>query len=480
MTAILRRLAFLATLLAIAAPALAAGDPAARVGRISLLDGPTLFRTDRDDAGSPASLNWPVTSGAILDTERGSRAEVWIGSTAYRLAGDSRLEFSSVDDRLVTAQLATGTLAITIRDRDQADDVEIRTPNGRVQFGGPGRYRIDVGSGRTNVAAASGTAYVYAGERTVTVDAGRTASIDPGGNAALYGESLHDTFDDWTAQRDVASRPRTAQRYVSPATTGYQDLDAYGDWGSAPDYGTIWYPRAMPTGWAPYRYGRWAWIPPWGWTWVDAAPWGFTPFHYGRWVEVRGRWGWVPGAYVARPVYAPALVAWIGNPGWSLTLSVGSGPAVGWFPLAPREVYVPAYRTSPTYIRQVNVTHVTNVTVIERAVSERGPRHFTYRDSPRAVTVVPANALREGAPIRASNWSGRNHRELRDAPVSARAPEAGWIAPATAAARPGPFSGRDGERRDSRPGATAERPPVRQGAPDMTSGRSGERNNAPV
>ena len=95
--------------------------------------------------------------------------------------------------------------------------------------------------------------------------------------------------------------------------TGAEDLDRYGHWESHPEYGPIWTPPPWCPGWAPYRYGHWAWIGPWGWTWVDDAPWGFAPFHYGRWVMVGGRWCWAPGRYVARPVYAPALVAWIGE-----------------------------------------------------------------------------------------------------------------------------------------------------------------------
>lgn len=447
MNSILRLLIGLLAMTAASLAAWAEADPSARVGRIAVLDGPSLFRTDRQDAGSLASLNWPITSGAILDTERGSRAELWVGSTAYRLAGDSRVEFAVVDDRNVVLHQAAGTLAITIRDRDQADDIEVRTPNGRVQFGAPGRYRVDVGSGRTNVATTSGVAYVYGNDRTVNVDAGRTASMDPNGAVALYSESLHDGFDDWVAERETATRPRVAQRYVSPAMTGYQDLDAYGAWSNAPEYGTVWYPRAVPVGWAPYRYGRWAWVAPWGWTWVDDSPWGFAPFHYGRWVEVRGRWGWVPGAYVARPVYAPALVAWVGNAGWSVSLNIGSGPAVGWFPLAPREVYVPAYRVSPTYVRQVNVTHVTNVTVINQAVEGQRPVRYAHRESPRAVTVVPTSTLRDGAHVRGSAVSGERS-VLREAPVTARAPEAGWVAPAV---RGRPEGGGNGRRLDAGP-----------------------------
>jgi len=484
---VLRLFLALAALVTALSPSLAMADPAGRVGRIALLEGPTLFRIDREDAGSQATLNWPVSSGAILDTERGSRAEIWLGSTAFRLASDSRLEFAAVDDRLATLQLAAGTLAITVRDRDQAAGLEVRTPNGSVQFGSPGSYRIDVGSGRTNVATVAGSAYVAGGDRAVTVTPGRTASIDANGATVVYGESLHDGFDDWVASRDAATRARTAPQYVSSQMTGYQDLDSYGDWGTVADYGSVWYPRAVAADWAPYRYGRWAWVAPWGWTWVDAAPWGFAPFHYGRWVEVRGRWGWVPGSYAARPVYAPALVAWVGNPGWSVSVNAGSVPAVGWFPLAPREVYVPTYRVSTTYVHQVNFGHVNDAALVDRAMDERGERHFVHSASTRAVTVVPASMVREGGAISAAAMTGRDQRDLRQAPISARAPTAGWLAPTAAAARPqGPMrrpeqaamehDGRDPARFPSRgfdgngasrPGAASSTAPVPTPTPQI-------------
>ena len=36
---------------------------------------------------------------------------------------------------------------------------------------------------------------------------------------------------------------------------------------------------------------------------------------------------------VARPVYAPALVAWVGGPHLSVNVSFGGGGGVAWFPL---------------------------------------------------------------------------------------------------------------------------------------------------
>jgi hypothetical protein len=443
-------------------------DPSGRVGRISLLDGPSLFRADREDSGTQAMLNWPVSSAAIVDTENGSRAEIWIGSTAFRLAGESRLEFGVVDDRQMHVNLAIGTLAVTIRDRDQADDLEVRTPHGLVKFGTAGSYRIDVGTLYTNVSTTSGNAYVSKGERPIGVGPGRTVSIDLNGAVASYGDSRRDSFDDWTASRDAATQSRVASQYISSEMTGYQDLEHYGEWSSVADYGSVWYPRAVPSGWAPYRDGRWAWIAPWGWTWVDAAPWGFAPFHYGRWLEVRGRWAWAPGAYVARPVYAPALVAWVGNPGWSVRFSAGSAPAVGWFPLAPREVYVPSYRASNNYVRQVNITHITNVTVVERAMAERGERHFAHRNSVRAVTVVPANTLRDSRPIAGANLPSRGQGELRQAPLSVQAPGSNWVAPSNSISRVRP-SGAASPSRETRENPRA---PARQDSVDSIAPRT--------
>ncbi len=425
----------LAALIGFLAPALAAGDPPGRIGRLSQIDGDVTLRADRQDPGSPAAINWPVSSGTIIDTERRSRAEVWIGSTAYRLAGNSRAEFVAVNDQIVDLLLAEGTLAVTIRDRDQADDLQVSTPGGRVRFPGPGRYRIEVRPDRTTVAAQAGSAEVETGERPIVVRPGEMAIFDERGLIGVDAAPYGDDFDAWVSAQDNRERSNAARRHVSPYMTGYQDLDAYGDWSSAPDYGTVWYPRAVAADWAPYRDGRWAWIEPWGWTWVDAAPWGFAPFHYGRWVQVGGRWGWAPGTYAARPVYAPALVGWVGDPGWNVRFGYSSAPAVGWFPLAPREVYVPGYRTSPTYVRRINVAHVHDHAHIDRALRPEYRPHYAHQGKPHAVTVVPTNTLREGKPINRSSIRPYDRHELGQAPVKSRAPGGDWLAPPAGAAR---------------------------------------------
>jgi hypothetical protein len=439
----------LALTMALALPAMAQSDPPARVGRLAYIENQVDFRVDRNEQAGPATLNWPVSSGAVLETGQRGRAEVWIGSTAYRLADDSQVEFPVVDDARVDVRVDGGSLAVSILDRDQVNDVVVTTPDGNIRFQTPGRYRIDVFADHSELKVQAGRATFDDGQRLTPVAAGQKVSRWSDGNAELDADRSHDAFDRWVANRENATLAGPARRLVSPHMTGYQDLDAYGDWQTAPDYGSVWYPRAVADDWAPYRYGRWAWVAPWGWTWVDQAPWGFAPFHYGRWAIIQGRWGWIPGRIVPRPVYAPALVAWIGNPGWSVGFRSGAAPAVGWFPLAPREVYVPAHHYSPNYVRQSNVAYVRDVTVIDRAARGGPQARFANHDVPRAVTVVPANMVREGHAITAREIQHQERPDLGRAPLARHAPNADWLAPTQAAVRP-----HNDERRDpiNRPG----------------------------
>ena len=94
---------------------------------------------------------------------------------------------------------------------------------------------------------------------------------------------------------------------------------------------------------------------------------------------MRQRWCWVPGPRHIRPYYAPALVGWVGGP--SVNVSVAFGSGVGWFPLAPHEVYVPWYRHTPRYVRHVNVSNtiIVNNINVTNVYGRRGERpRYTY------------------------------------------------------------------------------------------------------
>jgi len=419
---------FLVILCICSGSAWAQTDPPARVGRLALVENGVDFRGDRSSPVEPASINWPITSGAQLDTERRGRAEVWVGSTAFRLAGNSSLEFAEVSDRQVVASLERGTLAVSVLEPDQAGDIVLETPDGRIRLRAAGRYRVDVSDTTSELTVQAGRAVVDGRAGRSVVDAGQRLDLADESGVPQFDRLAGDGFDRWVADRENQTAPRSTNRYVSPQMTGYQDLSRYGDWRTEPSYGAIWYPRAVAADWAPYRYGRWVWVAPWGWTWIDQAPWGFAPFHYGRWLLLHGRWAWVPGRYVARPVYAPALVAWVGNPGWSVSFSFGTAPAVGWFPLAPREVYVPTFRTTTVYVQQINSGHFRDVHAVDRAIRTKTTA-YAYRAQPQAVTVVPASRWRDARPISATDLLRPDRRTLERAPTARSVPDPVLAAP---------------------------------------------------
>ena len=116
-----------------------------------------------------------------------------------------------------------------------------------------------------------------------------------------------------------------------------------------------------------------------------------------------------------RPVYAPALVAFVGGVG----ISVGGGPGVGWFPLAPGEVYVPYYRGSRDYVERVNVTNtVVNVTRVTNVYNQRNVTNITYVNQRvnNSVTLVSRDTFVNARPV-ARNLGHVDARQLAEAPV---------------------------------------------------------------
>jgi hypothetical protein len=388
-------------------------DPPGRVARLSEVNGQVWLLSADSDEWVSAVRNQPVTTGDRLATEAGARAELQVGSTTLRVDASSELEVNRLDDDHLSLMLHSGSAAARLRDAADAGEFDLSTDAGRFRALRAGRYRFDRNGNSSHLTVYEGQA-VYEGQSSaLTVNPGQHAEfwIDAN-NVAQYAMSgpYNDPFAAWINERDrvVAAQP-PAYQYVSPEMTGADDLDRYGTWEQTPEYGAVWAPSVVAVDWAPYRAGHWAWVRPWGWTWVDDAPWGFAPFHYGRWVRYRERWCWTPGQRVVRPVYAPALVAWVGGPNVSVSVRVGGGPgpAVGWFPLAPREVYVPSYRVSPRYVQNINITHVRNVTVINNVYrNPNAQRDFANRGQPNALTVVPSSVMTGRQPVApaASRW----------------------------------------------------------------------------
>jgi len=398
-------------------------DPPSRVARLSEASGQIwLFNTDTNEWVTIAR-NRPLTTGDRIATDNGARAEITLGSTTLRLDAATELEIVRLDDTRFALRLHGGSVAARLRTPQSFAEFELSTDEGRFRAQTVGRFRFDRVDQASDVTAFAGQAIYENRNTALPVTTGQHAQfwIDQAGvpQYALV-QVTRDEFAAWNDDRDRAEDRAVAQqqrRYVSPEMTGAEDLDRYGTWEQTPEYGALWVPRQVPVGWAPYSVGHWAWVRPWGWTWVDDAPWGFAPFHYGRWVYRRDVWCWAPGTYVARPVYAPALVAWLGGPSVSVSITVGGGAPVGWVPLAPREVYVPPYRYSQRYVREVNITHVTNVTNITTIVNNRNGeldrRDLANRKFPNAVTVVPQEVMLRRQPVAPVAERLRNDPQVR-------------------------------------------------------------------
>jgi hypothetical protein len=422
-------------------------DPPSRVARLSYAHGTVSFNPSGTDDWVSAVVNRPLTTGDKLWTDNGARAELHLGSAAIRLSGNTGFSFLNLDDRTAQIRVTEGTLNVRVLRLENDETFEIDTPNLALSILRPGNYKINVNEAgdATVVSVRDGEGEVTGGGSAYTVHPGETGTF--AGTDQLDADIQRnggddDDFDHWCGDRDHREDHSTSSRYVSSDVIGYEDLDDNGGWRPVPEYGTVWFPHTTIVGWAPYRYGHWVWVSPWGWTWVDDAPWGFAPFHYGRWVVVSGIWGWVPcpprpvavvGVAYVRPVYAPALVAWVGGPHFSIGLGIGGGGAVGvaWFPLGPRDVYCPSYHVSERYVRNVNVTNTTvinqtNITNVYNNVYVNKTVNVTnikYQNqtAPNAVTATSHQAFTSAQPV-GRNMVKVDAREVASAPVAPLTP----------------------------------------------------------
>lgn len=386
-------------------------DPPGRVARLDYTAGAVTTEPAGASDWSYAELNRPLTAGDQLWNDQNARSELHIGSTAVRLGAQTSVDILNLDDSVAQLKVAQGTLSARVRELPAGTSYEIDTPNLAVGANGPGDYRVDVApdGSSTTVTVRSGSVTVYGENGQTPMSAGQQIRFAGTDLQQVASDSAPppDSFDQWAGARDAAEDRSVSARYVSRDMPGYQDLDANGTWRDDPQYGEVWVPSAVPAGWAPYHDGHWIWQAPWGWTWVDDAPWGFAPYHYGRWASVDDTWAWVPGPVVedAPPVYAPALVAFVGGegggPDWSVSLAAGGIAAAGvaWFALGPGEPWHPGWAGwSPRYYERVNHTVIVNNDRRDVNITNIHNTFVNYRVR-GAVTAMPATAFVHGQPV---------------------------------------------------------------------------------
>ncbi|HET6306942.1 MAG TPA: DUF6600 domain-containing protein, partial [Rhodopila sp.] len=368
-------------------PELTQPDPPSRVGRLAFITGTVSFHNAGDTSWSAASLNYPVSSGNAFWTEPNATAQLEIADSRIALGGATEFDVTTLDPTGLQAVVAQGEAYLHLQHLAPDESWSIQTPRGLVRLGGQGHYEIVIGNTEqpTLVTVLDGEARIEGPNLTLQVSANQTATI--AGTTAFQGSVGPIRQDAFLAANLQAEQPPAAPAASVPpqvlAMAGGSDLVDNGTWAATPDYGQVWYPP-VESDWVPYREGHWAYVLPWGWTWIDDAPWGFAPFHYGRWIEIDGRWAWTPGvvAVAEPPVYAPALVGFIGlGAGIALGAAFAAG-SIGWVPLGPREPFHPWYHASAAYVRDVNIAHATNVDPRMDRFVNRG-----------AATAIPAVAM---------------------------------------------------------------------------------------
>jgi len=412
------------------------GDPPTRVARLNYFEGPVTYEPAGATDWAYASLNRPLTTGDQVWVDANGRSELHIGSTALRMGAQTSLDLVNLSDSLAQLKVLQGTFEARVRTIEPGSSYEIDTPNLALQITTPGIYRVDVApdGSSTSVTVREGSATAYGNGSSAQIEANQRINYTGTAlqQADAGGAPGSDAFDQWVAGRDGTEDNAVSARYVSREVPGYEDLDANGTWKQDPSYGAVWVPRvAVSAGWAPYHEGHWAWVAPWGWTWIDDAPWGFAPFHYGRWAYVQNSWAWVPGPLTVsvQPVYAPALVAFVGGgsggASWGVNLAIGGaiGVGVAWIPLGPGEAWRPAYHSSPGYYNRMNYssynhtvnnynnsTHITNIN-----------NTYINRGAPGGISAVPANAFVQGRGVRQAGQTLRPE-QIAHAQIGAGSP----------------------------------------------------------
>ncbi len=355
-------------------------SPPARVGRVAALRGAVALRQgEAQGEWRAARRNDPLTTASALITGAGAMVKLEIGPSRLWLGETARFAIIRLDDHRFVGRLSAGAMFLDIRDPDPGETWYIVTARATLRAERTGRFVIEAGDGAgktphaTRFSALDAPAEIVSGLRSYRLGVERSAVFV--GAASPYRGAVGDLqVDDFTltmGAHDPAEYASSPPVFALPPQvarmTGGENLLSVGSWRNSTAFGPLWSPPESG-GYTPYTAGTWTYVAPWGWTWVDSTSWGFAPFHYGRWVPVDGSWAWAPtlpnAPLNAPPVYAPALVAFVGQ---NAGLGLGSGfgfdlgtpslypfGSLAWTPLWPGEFYIPPYPVDRTYLRAVN------------------------------------------------------------------------------------------------------------------------------
>jgi Family of unknown function (DUF6600) len=367
------------------------------VARISFVSGPVTFsRGDDPDQWDDAIENVPLTIGDRIYSPEDGRVELQLSSGNFvRLAPRSYFSALNLTDDIKQFYLGEGAASFNIKRLRSDEVIEIDTPNVSVTLDEPGIYRITVDEdGNSRILARRGRVTVAASGRQIAVENReiRVYGIDSP-RYEFVGLPAIDPFDRWVADRDQRFERSYADayRYASDEIIGVEELSDHGRWEQIPEYGYAWTPTNVVAGWAPFSDGRWFWQDPYGWTWISRERWGWATSHYGRWTPYRSRWYWVPVRPRTRVVYAPACVEF-----------VRVRDHVGWFPLHPRDRFIPWWeRRDRRPIQNITYVNRNYVTVVNHNtfITARPVRSHIVRDSVIVREASSTRVISDSLPI---------------------------------------------------------------------------------
>jgi hypothetical protein len=439
---LVRTLVMLAVLAAGAARVLAQEPPAPGQGpeatpaRVSYINGEVSFWRPGADEWAEARVNTPLAPGDMLYTGTGGSVEIQFGPRAFVRAGNgTQIGLDNQEPDFVQFRVTSGHAALDLRELAAGNTVEIDTPNAAFTVERAGYYAVDLREdsaafrthrgGTATMTPAGGTATPVATNQQIVVTGTEAPRVEAGPAPQLT------AWDRWNYQRTAYLLQPAVTQNVSASVYGGEALAQHGTWRADESYGQVWVPTAVAPGWVPYSTGRWILDPRFGWTWLDDAPWGWAPYHYGRWVFVGNYWAWAPGPVVVRPVYAPALVVFLGGP---VAVTVGVRP-LHWAPLGWGEPIIPWWGrpgfvgvaswhgwggprvVNNVVINRTTIVQVTNITVYKNVhvhnavVTVPGDRfgHGTVRpvrlEDARVRELTPVRGALEVKPVAASVMS---------------------------------------------------------------------------
>ncbi len=281
--------------------------------RLNFVKGEVSVDRGSDLGTEAAEVNLPIAEGYKLVTSDG-QVEVQFGRSNFlRLGMSSEAEFAALPGRggaPVKLHVRAGQAYLRVTTLEGEKSIEVHTPDASFYILEAGLYRFDVGAGdateilvhegSAEAAGEGGSVVVRANERLVAAN-GELRGDPESFSAAMDG------FDRWNGTRDGLLDRRASTSYLPSAISEYEDeLDDNGRWVREASYGHVWVPYVDDLEWRPYLYGRWAWYPIIGWTWVSSEPWGWSTYHYGRWQWGLGLgWYWIPTTH-----WGPAWVHW--------------------------------------------------------------------------------------------------------------------------------------------------------------------------